>query len=589
MNLKKLILPLLVVLLAFSACKKDQITDDTVVINPPATVFVNGSVSGVVMDDDHQPLSGASVSIGSNNVVSDENGVFMFRDIQMADRGALVTAEKDGYFYNAKFVKPTLNKISFTKFKLIEKALSGVFESATGGTIATNGEAKVTLPANGIKLENGGAYNGTVNVYATWIDPAGEDLFLEMPGDLRGTNTSDQQVQLTSYGMIGVELESIDGEALNLADGQTATIEMPVPNTLLGNAPATIPLWHFDESNGIWIEEGEATLQGDKYVGTVSHFSFWNCDVPNDFIDLTGSVINEGGGIQDVLVKITSSSNGSTGYGYTNEDGLFNGFVPNDETLTIAVLDDCGNEIYSAEIGPFSADATLDPIVITNANTTNITVSGLLEGCNMTTVTNGYVKMEYGAAYAIIPLNSDGSFSCTKNICGEDNITLTGYDLTEFNQSTAQDFDVTGITNLDAGVISACNNDIEEYFVSNIGNQTITFLDVVVNHDPSTNELIILSQDTINSFVGYILVGVVDATEVNTVYTPSTVQGIIGDFTTDFADCTGAACEDMTITFQSLDYTNPGDVLKGSYEGTMLNEITQEIHEVSGSFRAITD
>ncbi len=248
-SFKKLILPLVVLLLAFSSCKKDEITDETVIINPPATVFVSGSISGVVLDANHQPLLGANVSVGSSTVISDENGVFIFRDIQLADRGALVTAEKEGYFYNAKFVRPTLNKMSFTKFKLTEKALSGSFESTLGGTITTNGNAKVSLPANGIKMENGGAYNGEVNVYATWIDPTGEDLYLEMPGDLRGMNTTEEQVQLTSYGMIGVELEDNSGQALNLADGQTATIEMPIPNTLLGNAYGSSNQWLY--KNGI--------------------------------------------------------------------------------------------------------------------------------------------------------------------------------------------------------------------------------------------------------------------------------------------------------------------------------------------------
>ncbi|MFT4664646.1 MAG: hypothetical protein ACI9XB_001592 [Gammaproteobacteria bacterium] len=587
-SFKKIIFPLLVLLLAFSACKKDEITDDTVIINPPATVFVSGSISGVVMDANHQPLAGASISVASSNVVSDENGVFLFRDIQLADRGALVTAEKDGYFYSAKFVRPTLNKMSFTKFKLTEKVLSGSFESTTGGTISTNGDATVSLPANGIKLENGGAYNGAVNVYAIWIDPTGEDLYLEMPGDLRGMNTTDEQVQLTSFGMIGVELEGNSGQALNLADGQTATIEMPIPSTLLGNAPATIPLWHFDESSGIWVEEGEATLQGNKYVGTVGHFSFWNCDIPNDFIDLTGSVINEGGGIQNVLVQITDNTSGSSGYGYTNQDGIFNGFVPNDVSLTITINDVCGNELYTAEIGPFSADVTLDPIVINNTNTTNITVSGSLEDCDMAAVTNGYVKMEYDGAYSIIPLNNDGTFSGTNNICSATDVTLTGFDLTEFKQSLAQSYDVSGTTTLDAGAISVCD-DIEEYFVSNIGSESVTFFNINVQTTAGTNDITVTAQDSANSMNGYILITVLDATAINTAYTPSSIQGVIGDFTTNFADCTDAECDDMTAAFQSLNYTNAGDVLQGNYEGTMYNQITQTVHDISGSFRVIKD
>ena len=73
-----------------------------------------------------------------------------------------------------------------------------------------------------------------------------------------------------------------------------ADIVMPVPSEILNSAPATIPLWHFDEDLGSWVEEGQATLVNGEYVGQVSHFSFWNYDVPSNFIHLSGSIFNIG-------------------------------------------------------------------------------------------------------------------------------------------------------------------------------------------------------------------------------------------------------------------------------------------------------
>ncbi len=181
----------------------------------------------------------------------------------------------------------------------------------------------------------------------------------------------------------------------------------------------------------------------------------------------------------------------------------------------------------------------------------------------MEAVTNGYIKMEYNVTYSIIPLNSDGSFSSTNNICSETDVTLTGFDLTEFKQSSPQSFDVSTVATLDAGVISACD-DIDEYFISNIGSQTATYFNINAEIILASNEITVIAQDRTNSMNGYILVRVPNATEVNTAYTPSSVQGIIGDFTTDFVDCIDSACDNMTVTYQSLDYTNPGDVLQGT-------------------------
>jgi ABC-type sulfate transport system permease subunit len=101
-----------------------------------------------------------------------------------------------------------------------------------------------------------------------------------MPGNLTGITINNEQKILQTYGMIAVEMEGSSGEALNIAGSKQATISFPIPSAMLANAPATIPLWHFDETIGVWKEEGTATKQGNAYVGVVTHFSFWNCDVP---------------------------------------------------------------------------------------------------------------------------------------------------------------------------------------------------------------------------------------------------------------------------------------------------------------------
>jgi photosystem II stability/assembly factor-like uncharacterized protein len=68
-----------------------------------------------------------------------------------------------------------------------------------------------------------------------------------------------------------------------------------VPSSILANAPATIPLWYFDEEQGTWIEEGSATLQNGSYVGNVGHFSSWNADAPIQTSFLKGRVLCEDG------------------------------------------------------------------------------------------------------------------------------------------------------------------------------------------------------------------------------------------------------------------------------------------------------
>ncbi|MFK7808784.1 MAG: carboxypeptidase-like regulatory domain-containing protein [Saprospiraceae bacterium] len=604
---KKLSFLLLLSLLIFSSCKKDDNTEPTTIdqgvtftpINNPTNdivVIVDGSLSGVVLDDNHQPLADAEVRVGPNTVFSDANGVFTFKNIPLNEKGALVTAHKDGYFYNSKFIRPELNEMAYTKFKLIEKTLAGSIQTNNGGDVFTNGDAKVTFTANSIKTASGVPYNGNVNVYATWLDPTGADLALEMPGDLRATNTSGEQVQLMTYGMIGVELEGDGGEALNIADGQTATIELPVPNELLGSAPSTIPLWHFNEASGIWEEDGEATLQNGKYIGSVSHFSFWNVDVPNAGINITGRILNESGGIQDLLVKIEDNSGVVVGFGYTNENGQFEGAVPQDIELIITVFDNCGDVLFTGPIGPFSEDAILDAIILDNsATSSSITLTGMLVDCDQNIVSNGYVIAEFSGTNIILQLDENGAFNSTIGNCNASELSLIGVDLTNLKESDPLVANISGQSDFDAGTINVCEQ-LAEYFVSTIGDNTVNYptedWDIYTNTPYAAFDVsaVNISDPVPPSFLTKVSMEV--APTVN-VATP--ISYYVASYEDNKPACgpninfEPVSCDGTSITFTSYEWTNPGDVIEATYEGTVPDMDTGEMIDVSGSFRFIKD
>ncbi len=584
--LKNLGIFALLTLLVFSSCRKDKITEDDDIIEPDPAVLVNGSLSGLVTDDSDMPLEDALVSMGTETTLTDENGHFSFQNVEINTKGSLVTAEKNGYYYNAKFVGSRLNKTNHTRIKMIEKVLSGSFQSNSGGTVTTNGGASIDFSPNSIKLESGGTYTGNVNVYATWLDPTANDLAERAPGDLRAFNANDEQVQLTTYGMLGVELESDGGEALNLADGQTATIELPVPAELQGAAPATIPLWHFDESSGYWVEDGTATLQGDKYVGTVTHFSFWNCDDPNYYVYIDGLITDEGGvGIEGLQVKITENSSAVSGWDWTDQDGVYEGWVPKDEDLTITVYDNCGTEIYSAAIGPFATDTSIPEFSVGTSNST-LTISGTLVDCNNDAVTNGYAKVSYSpTAFSILEVDANGSFGNTISICDASEVTVVGYDLENLKQSTAQTYDVSGTNNLDVGNISVCD-DLTEYLNYTIGTNEVFIIDPYAfdNADSLGMDGITLGgemQDSLN--INGLQISV-DAMSVGT-YSPEFISILYSDGNgivfTLFCDA-GVNC-DVDITFTTFE--DIGGFVIGSFSGTMEDPQGGGTQDVDGTFK----
>lgn len=131
--------------------------------------------------------------------------------------------------------------------------------------------------------------------------------------------------------MTGVELQDASGNPLQLVAGKTATINLPIASTQLAGAPATIPLWYFDETENIWKEEGTATKQGNNYVCTVSHFTWWNCDYPNEQSTIEGYVKDcMGNPLPGAMVFA-----GNGYYLFTDQNGHYYGIVPTGMTLQL--------------------------------------------------------------------------------------------------------------------------------------------------------------------------------------------------------------------------------------------------------------
>lgn len=444
-------------LLILSSCEKDKPIDSPERPTEIPEVFIRASINGTVVDESENPLKNIIVQTGINTSLTDENGVFTFNNIETNENGTVVNINQDGYFKNTKVITTNEGETSITKIMLVERNMTASFDSSNGGKATMNGGATVELPAEGVRLESGSIYTGSVNVYATYLDPTSEDLNLRMPGDLRATNTEDETVKLVTYGMVAVELEGDNGEALNVAEGQTATIEMPVPDALLGSAPETIPLWYFDELRGYWIEDGVGTLTDDNtYVGTVTHFTYWNYDLPYPFVSLEGKIKDSKmEDVSGVRVDIATGTSGETLSGFTGSDGFFAGYIPADQLLTLTVYDECV-EVYSSEIGPFSEDTVLPAIVISEADASFITVSGILHDCNDEIETNGYVLIDWQTSNAYITVGDEGSFSGTVGVCDKMEVTISGISNNPFSQGTTTLHDITGLTELEIGIIKTC-------------------------------------------------------------------------------------------------------------------------------------
>jgi len=441
---------------------------------------VTAGIRGIVVDENDQPVEGAQVTSGTQVTTTDRFGVFRFDNIRISRRNAHVRVTRTGYFPGDRNFISVSRRTHNIRIRLLRRAQAGSFAATTGGTINLTNGAKLVLPAAAISDANGNAYSGTVNVSMVWIDPTRRDLSEVIPGDLRGITTTGEERGLETYGMLGVELNGPGGEVLKVASGKTAELTFPIPASIVGTAPNTIDLWYFDETSGRWKQEGTATKTGSNYIAQVSHFTFWNCDAPFPLIELCMNLVNASNNqpLNNVHVRIRRTS-GETSGGYTDSIGNICGPVPKNETLTLEILDQCHNVIFSQSIGPFNANTSLGTFSV-NASTSNmVTISGTLVNCTNTNVTNGAVVIytDYTHSYSVPVTN--GAFTATILRCASTpmNYAVQGIDLATLQESPMVTGTATTNT-VNVGTLQACSAGLSEYIEYIINGVPSTWVDL---------------------------------------------------------------------------------------------------------------
>ena len=474
-KMKKLTL-LFLIILTFG-CQRDEpvslsgndnqsnTADDTTFIQNFGDVTTANFI-GRITDANGNNLSGVQITIGNATTITDHHGIFILNNVSVYEKFAYVKAFKSGYLNGSRTIVPVTDGVNDIQITLLQKNVIETIGSGTESEVLFN-DIKTIFPGDFVD-ENGYAYSGQVEVSMHYLAPNREETFRQMPGSLLGqTTTNDAQV-LETYGMIAVDLFSPSGDRLNIAEGSPATVEFTIDADQLSIAPETINLWHFDDEVGYWKEEGEATRIGNKYMAEMSHFSWWNYDIPRDFVTVCFNIISEVvfSSLPNNYVEIIFNETGQIIFtGTANELGQECGRIPVNSEITIIIygVDECEDHIlYQEVLGPFSTDTTVDITVpVPNILMTNLT--GTVNNCDGNPVTNGYAFF-YNETYnalenpVIIPI-TDGTISYNMTYCDTGNVfNVIIYDLdTGLNSGVMEDLVLSG-SQMDLGVITICEN-----------------------------------------------------------------------------------------------------------------------------------
>lgn len=435
----------------------------------PERDIVQGSIFGTVLDQSENPISDATVRFNGSQYSTNESGNFIIQGGSLDRNGTYVTVSKSGFHQGSRRFYPQANSTNYVTIQILELSNIGEFEAISGGTVSGSDGIEITFPENSIQEQGSGIlYTGSVTVAATWLDPTAPNINDIMPGDLVGVSADIEEVSLVSYGMMAVELFGDRGEKLNLAADNQATLSFPVPADLRSSAPQEIPLWSFDEVRvGIWVQEGTAQLVGDKYIGQVSHFSFWNCDAPFDLVEVRGQLVSSSGApIANTKIIVQAEELNSARCGYTDNRGFFSGKFPRNLTWNFTVSGgtpdaECG--FQSLTFGPFadtdSDGINLGVISVAALQIEEFAVTGVIVDCNDNPVTNGIASIAVGDNVQSILVEDDGEFELALLNCESfDIFSIRSTDLEGFEVGNTIEKPIS--PNVDCGRLPACGTPV---------------------------------------------------------------------------------------------------------------------------------
>ena len=263
---------------------------------PPAAA--TGTVSGrVVVSSTGAPLVGVAVSSTGRSARTAADGSYTLTEVPAGD-GNVVAFDLADYARGVVTVSVAATAATRADARLTPVGAKQSVDAATATTVAVAGTpAQVSLPAAGLVAASGAAATGIVTIEVTPINPATDPA--NMPGNYTAVAAGGGALQpIESFGALNVTLKDAAGNPLNLAAGKTATLRIPLA-TRSPSPPATVPLFYFNETTGLWVEEGTAALAGTApnqyYEGTVSHFTFWNADQRINTIRVTGCMQDAAG------------------------------------------------------------------------------------------------------------------------------------------------------------------------------------------------------------------------------------------------------------------------------------------------------
>lgn len=392
------------------------------------------TLAGRVTTPDGQPVVEAAV-LANNNADSavaftDEKGHFELT--LAAGMQYTLTVETGAHADQIQMIRtPAQGQTLRLDITLLNIGDTTSFAAHAGADITAANGASVALMADSFVDADGQPVTGSIDVTMTSVDVSNPATLAAFPGDFDGIDTAGSATPIISLGTTHFAFTQA-GQPVQLAASATADINIPIFSDSYQNGnPVTvgdsIPLWSLNEATGIWQQEGSGTVvaeakspTGLALSATVTHFSWWNCDVTMNAVQVRIAVSGSGQGSS----VISATASGDLGWRPTSVSTMISIGM-----RTPPLFVPSGREVcYSAEITYIDGTtAVTDQQCLTrpagspqfdinlsapNASATLAIGTNIAPGADGTVVINGHAGAPI-SRLSLLPLSIESSVTYT--------------------------------------------------------------------------------------------------------------------------------------------------------------------------------
>jgi len=368
-------------LIMFVGCYEDiEITSIVTQQIEPGVLYRNDIV-GVVVDTSGIPVANAQVTLVDESELTDAQGRFAFENVLIDEKGTHLAVANVGYVTTGVRIYPVKALRQTIDVTLVSEAIGFVIDNITGGIVNHASGLTLTFAPESV-LSAGKLFEGGFNVNIFFIDPQDDANFEKQ---LRAYDVHNQVStslpKIDPISMAYITVTDDKGIELNINPELPVKVDFPIKSNS-STLSQTLDLLSFDDSNGLWIDEGSAVKDADNYKAELSHFSWWTVsnivDTKTLCLDFNSS-LNEPPG--DNIFVINTVSGNHIYFGTVDYDNAVCIPVPSNEELIIKAYKYCVVEV--GEITIKTQELGNDPLSFNiTENTTGYNISVSINDCN---------------------------------------------------------------------------------------------------------------------------------------------------------------------------------------------------------------